>query len=620
MRGDRLSPSPSKTPSTTSSSATASRSSRSTTSSGARLDSTTPATPPSASSAPSVPESDCRRTTTTPGPSTANGAASISYTRAASGRASSSPRAAAASPARKPTPGSPSRPPANRRGARPSLVRGARLERQLGRLPARSSATTRSTSSPASTRSTSPGTSRPAKPSRRRRWSAVSPRTAWASAARLLHRFQVDAVLPAGHRDTLRPVLYNSWEATHFDVQVGQQLELARGAAAMGVELFVVDDGWFGARDHDRAGLGDWSVNPRKFPNGLGALIDARPRPGHAVRHLGRARDGQPRQRPVPRPSRLGLPRPAPRADVRPQSAGAQLRAATTSRPGIHEQLRRLLAEHRDRLREVGPQPAVHRGRLAGSRPSASARSGCGTLQACTRCWTACATSSRTCSSSPAPAAADAPTSASLPLTDQVWTSDNTEAADRLPIQHGYSHAYAARTMVNWVTDVPNQQTGREAPLDFRFHVAMMGVLGVGGEHPGVDRRRAGAGPPARRGLQADPPDRAARRAALARLPRRPRSVRHPVRLGRPSEHGRDGLPGARPGRSRGAAGAAARPRPSSALPPDDRRPEPGAVPAESTGAALMGAGLPLFADAPPDPLHTADWLSEIQHWQATDG
>ena len=70
-------------------------------------------------------------------------------------------------------------------------------------------------------------------------------------------------------------MLYNSWEATHFDVRVEQQLELARRAAAMGVELFVVDDGWFGARDNDRAGLGDWTVNPRKFPNGLGALIDA---------------------------------------------------------------------------------------------------------------------------------------------------------------------------------------------------------------------------------------------------------------------------------------------------------------------------------------------------------
>ncbi len=69
-----------------------------------------------------------------------------------------------------------------------------------------------------------------------------------------------------------------------------------------------------------------------------------------------------------------------------------------------------------------------------------------------------------------------------LRYTDQVWTSDNTDAADRLTIQYGYSRAYPARTMVNWVTDVPNQQTGRTSPLRFRFHVAMQGVLGIGGD------------------------------------------------------------------------------------------------------------------------------------------
>jgi len=68
-----------------------------------------------------------------------------------------------------------------------------------------------------------------------------------------------------------------------------------------------------------------------------------------------------------------------------------------------------------------------------------------------------------------------------LRWTDQVWTSDNTDAADRLAIQYGFSHAHSARVMVNWVTDVPNEQTGRIAPLEFRFHVAMQGVLGIGG-------------------------------------------------------------------------------------------------------------------------------------------
>lgn len=66
----------------------------------------------------------------------------------------------------------------------------------------------------------------------------------------------------------LRPVLYNSWEATGFDISLDQQRVLAERAAAMGVELFVVDDAWFGQRTSDRAGLGDWTPNPDRFPVG----------------------------------------------------------------------------------------------------------------------------------------------------------------------------------------------------------------------------------------------------------------------------------------------------------------------------------------------------------------
>ncbi|MFD0031731.1 alpha-galactosidase [Streptomyces sp. NPDC127172] len=66
--------------------------------------------------------------------------------------------------------------------------------------------------------------------------------------------------------------------------------------------------------------------------------------------------------------------------------------------------------------------------------------------------------------------------------TDQAWASDNTDAADRMWIQYGYGQVYPARTMGSWVTDVPNQLTGRTVPLRFRFHVAMAGTLGIGGD------------------------------------------------------------------------------------------------------------------------------------------
>jgi alpha-galactosidase len=71
-----------------------------------------------------------------------------------------------------------------------------------------------------------------------------------------------------------------------------------------------------------------------------------------------------------------------------------------------------------------------------------------------------------------------------LRRTDEAWTSDNTDARDRLAIQHGYAQVYPPQTMAAWVTDVPNFLTGRSVPLRFRFHVAMSGVLGVGGDLP----------------------------------------------------------------------------------------------------------------------------------------
>jgi len=93
-------------------------------------------------------------------------------------------------------------------------------------------------------------------------------------ASRLLHRFELTRILPQAPHPRPRPVLYNSWEATGFSVNESGQETLAEKAASIGVERFVMDDGWFGQRKDDHAGLGDWYVNPQKFPHGLKPLID----------------------------------------------------------------------------------------------------------------------------------------------------------------------------------------------------------------------------------------------------------------------------------------------------------------------------------------------------------
>jgi alpha-galactosidase len=91
------------------------------------------------------------------------------------------------------------------------------------------------------------------------------------SASQRLHRF---VRARAAHPRTARPVVVNTWEAVYFDHDPVRLRALAQRAAAVGAERFVLDDGWFGARRHDRAGLGDWTVSPEAHPDGLGPLID----------------------------------------------------------------------------------------------------------------------------------------------------------------------------------------------------------------------------------------------------------------------------------------------------------------------------------------------------------
>ena len=86
-------------------------------------------------------------------------------------------------------------------------------------------------------------------------------------------RFLREHLCPPAWRNAPRPVLLNSWEASYFDVTEESVLRLAHGAKELGIDLLVLDDGWFGRRKNDKSSLGDWTVNTEKFPEGLGGLI-----------------------------------------------------------------------------------------------------------------------------------------------------------------------------------------------------------------------------------------------------------------------------------------------------------------------------------------------------------
>ena len=87
-----------------------------------------------------------------------------------------------------------------------------------------------------------------------------------------MHTFVNDHIVPAYWRNRPRPVLYNSWEGCVFDFNQRRLLDLADRAKDLGCELFVLDDGWFGQRNNDKAGLGDYTVNKKKLPDGMAGL------------------------------------------------------------------------------------------------------------------------------------------------------------------------------------------------------------------------------------------------------------------------------------------------------------------------------------------------------------
>lgn len=297
----------------------------------------------------------------------------------------------------------------------------------------------------------------------------------WGGASRRLHAFAQARVLPRPPRASeFRPVLYNSWEATYFELSVAGQVELARKAAAIGVELFCVDDGWFGGRRSDAAGLGDWTVSPEIFPEGLTPLIDE-------VHRLGMKFGLWVEPEMVNPDSDLYRRHPewVLHFAGRPRSQSRHQLILDFGRPEvvayIFQALDRLLAEYPlEFIKWDMNRNATEPGSVAGKAVWRKHVAGLYSLMDRLR-QKYPQLDIQSCSGGGGRIDLGI-----LGRTDQVWVSDNTDAVDRLRIQEGFSLAYPARCMEAWVTHRHNHQTGRELPLGLRFEVAMRGALGIG--------------------------------------------------------------------------------------------------------------------------------------------
>ena len=298
-------------------------------------------------------------------------------------------------------------------------------------------------------------------------------------ASRLLHALQTDEILPDRAARKVRPVLYNSWEATEFAVDEPGQKALADKAARLGVERFVMDDGWFGARSHDRAGLGDWTVNPKKFPNGLEPLIDH-------VKSLGMDFGLWVEPEMVNPDSDLYRAHPdwALNFPGRPRSESRNQLILNFARQDVQEYvfaaLDRLLGENDIRFFKWDMNRHFSEPGWPAAAPEEQKKVWVEYVRAVYSVMDRLKAKHPDVEIESCSGGGGRVDLGMLERVEEVWTSDNTEAFDRLRIQEGFTMAYTPKVMMAWVTDVPNMN-GRVTPLRYRFLVAMQGSLGIGG-------------------------------------------------------------------------------------------------------------------------------------------
>jgi alpha-galactosidase len=278
-------------------------------------------------------------------------------------------------------------------------------------------------------------------------------------------------------RDRPRPIVLNNWEATYFDFDADRLVAIAAAARDLGVELFVLDDGWFGRRDADDSSLGDWVVDRRKLPDGLDAL-------GRRIVDLGLDFGLWIEPEMVSPDSHLYRAHPDWAISIpgRPPTESRQQLVLDMGRPEVVDHLATVLGDilasapisyvKWDMNRNL-TDPAW--GALPPERQGEGFhRHILGTYELYRRLTTRFpAILFESCASG-----GGRFDPGMLAFAPQAWTSDDTDAVERLAIQWGTSYAYPLSAMAAHVSAVPNHQVGRVTPIETRAAVAFFGVFG----------------------------------------------------------------------------------------------------------------------------------------------
>ena len=295
--------------------------------------------------------------------------------------------------------------------------------------------------------------------------------------SRGMHRFVREHVVRGEWKHRPRPVLLNSWEASYFDFTEDTLLSLAEDGKELGVELFVMDDGWFGERSDDTRSLGDWDVNLRKLPGGLKGL-------GDRLKALGLDFGLWVEPEMVNVRSRLYEAHPdwAMAIPGKPHSEGRSQRVLDLANPAVQDFLIEKMTEvfssadiryvkwdfNRVFTDVYSPYlPPERQGETAHRYLLGFYR----VMRALTERFPHILFEG--CSSG-----GNRFDLGILCYFPQIWASDNTDALSRARIQEGYSFGYPPSVVSAHVSASPNHQTLRVTPEDTRFHVAAFGLLG----------------------------------------------------------------------------------------------------------------------------------------------
>jgi alpha-galactosidase len=295
--------------------------------------------------------------------------------------------------------------------------------------------------------------------------------------SRTYHRLYRTRLCRGKFRDAARPVLVNNWEATYFDFNAEKIESIAEAGRELGIELFVLDDGWFGKRDSDNSSLGDWIVDSSKLPSGLEDLAQR-------VRKLGLQFGLWFEPEMISPDSDLYRKHPDWCLHVpdRRRTEGRQQLVLDFSREDVCDAIAEMVTkilnsapityvkwDMNRNMTEIGSallpperqKETAHRYMLGLYRVLDRI-----TAQFPHILFESCSGGGGRFDPG------------MLYYMPQTWTSDNSDAVSRLKIQYGTSIVYPTSSMGAHVSAVPNHQVGRITSLEMRGHVAMSGNFG----------------------------------------------------------------------------------------------------------------------------------------------